>query len=549
MLLKKFTSADTARLLAAKRLTTYNFRNHLTHKLSKLANPQNKGHRSQNVLARKHAAQYVPSQQQQQHSRGLLIPRTATEMHDIHIVQDDAANLSQAQLPPTQCVLPDHLNLAILQQQQPKPRHDVLNRINYFPIPVDDKTLLQTAFETFKESKEKSYMVYDVKIVHEQTDRWETNLPGVDAYYAVKCCPDPILIQTLADRGTGFDCASKAEIALALDTGVSPEKIIFANPIKSFDDLAYAQSVNVKKMTFDNVDELHKIKMVFPEAEVVLRLLPDDSGSTMRFGSKFGAPDVQVPELIKACKDLNLRLVGASFHIGSGCFDPSKYDSAIKQCKGVFDLAVEMGLPPLHLVDIGGGFPGTTQESESMSSPNEHEEKTPSFEAFSDVIRCAFDRHFPRDQYPHIHKIGEPGRYFGTAWGTLFAMVQGKREQPVNQELRGTGSEVSRSFLYYINDGVYGSFNSIIFDHFHPVFEAATDYFEEKCESKEVHDITIFGPTCDSMDVVVKNGKFNREMHVGDWLLFKNMGAYTTAAGSNFNGIQSPEKLYFSRDI
>jgi diaminopimelate decarboxylase len=42
----------------------------------------------------------------------------------------------------------------------------------------------------------------------------------------------PALIDVLAVNGCGFDCASAAEIQLALDAGVSPERIIFAHPAK-----------------------------------------------------------------------------------------------------------------------------------------------------------------------------------------------------------------------------------------------------------------------------------------------------------------------------
>lgn len=34
------------------------------------------------------------------------------------------------------------------------------------------------------------------------------------------------------------------------------------------------------------------------------------------------------------------------------------------------------------------------------------------------------------------------------------------------------------------------------------------------------------------------------EMHVGDWMLFENMGAYTVAAASTFNGFQRPTIYY-----
>jgi len=51
-------------------------------------------------------------------------------------------------------------------------------------------------------------------------------------YVAVKCNDDPMLLQTLASMGTGFDCASRSEIRSVLSLGVDPSRIIYANPCK-----------------------------------------------------------------------------------------------------------------------------------------------------------------------------------------------------------------------------------------------------------------------------------------------------------------------------
>lgn len=40
---------------------------------------------------------------------------------------------------------------------------------------------------------------------------------------AVKCNDDKLLVSMLAALGTGFDCASKAEIQLVTSLGVRPE--------------------------------------------------------------------------------------------------------------------------------------------------------------------------------------------------------------------------------------------------------------------------------------------------------------------------------------
>jgi ornithine decarboxylase len=94
--------------------------------------------------------------------------------------------------------------------------------------------------------------------------------------------------------------------------------------------------------------------------------------------------------------------------------------------------------------------------------------------------------------------------------------------------------------MYYINEGVYGSFNCLIFDHSTVEAIPLRDYHgnDEKFAS------SIWGPSCDSMDCVAKNVMLP-ECNIGDWLYFKEMGAYTLSAASGFNGFLPPSCFYF----
>ncbi|EEE60439.1 hypothetical protein OsJ_13656 [Oryza sativa Japonica Group] len=84
---------------------------------------------------------------------------------------------------------------------------------------------------------------------------------------------------------------------------------------------------------------------------------------------------------------------------------------------------------------------------------------------------------------------------------------------------------------YWIDDGVYGSLNCILLDSYVPRPRPLAG----ARPGEETHASTVFGPTCDSIDTVV-TGYQLPEMSVDDWLVFDDMGAYTTAAGSSFNG-------------
>ena len=96
---------------------------------------------------------------------------------------------------------------------------------------------------------------------------------------AVKCNNEPAVLEILSNYGLGFDCASKVEIQTILNLGVSPNRIIFANPCKQASHVKYAAANNVAMMTFDNEQELHKIKALYPDAQLVIRIRVDDSKS------------------------------------------------------------------------------------------------------------------------------------------------------------------------------------------------------------------------------------------------------------------------------
>jgi len=145
--------------------------------------------------------------------------------------------------------------------------------------------------EAMQKSNDAFYVV-DLNEVKNMYHQWQTLIPRVQPYYAVKCNPDPWILSTLAELGAGFDCATPAEMeavceaASCLPSFHAEDKILYAHPIKQPSHVKQARELGVSMMTFDNVDELYKIATLHPDAELVLRLLPDDSSAACQFGKK-----------------------------------------------------------------------------------------------------------------------------------------------------------------------------------------------------------------------------------------------------------------------
>ena len=93
--------------------------------------------------------------------------------------------------------------------------------------------------------------------------------------------------------------------------------------------------------------------------------------------------------------------------------------------------------------------------------------------------------------------------------------------------------------MYYINDGIYGSFNCLRYDH--ATVEAEILQGEEGREKREEATFmsSVWGPSCDGEDCVLPEVELP-DLEIGAWLFFRNMGAYTLAAGSTFNGMPRP---------
>ena len=330
---------------------------------------------------------------------------------------------------------------------------------------------------------------------------------------AVKCNPDAEVLRLLAALGAGFDCASKAEIEQILKLGVSPSRIIYAQPCKTKSHVRYAAQQNVKQMTFDNADELYKIHSLYPEAELFIRILTDDSSSMCRLSQKFGASLDCSRELLDLAKDLNLHVVGVSFHVGSGASDPECFAKAIRDSRHVFDQAADIGFD-LKTLDVGGGFSGDT------------------FEAMAHVLSEALDEHFP----PSVRVIGEPGRYYVASAFTLACNVIARREiqDPATRAL---------SYMLYLNDGAYGNFSSIIFDHQHPSARILRKQGGDT--NMRATNYSIWGPTCDGIDRISENCTLHGVIDVGDWLYFEGMGAYTMCSATRFNGFTDNHQVVY----
>jgi len=276
--------------------------------------------------------------------------------------------------------------------------------------------------------------------------------------------------------------------------------------------ISYAETNDIDMMTFDCEEELSKIKLYHPTSKLILRLAVDDSNSLCQFNKKYGCKIEEVEGLLKLAKSLDLNIIGFSFHVGSNCSSSENFYGAIQLCKQSVIIAESVGVS-ISIIDIGGGF--------NINN---------SFDDVTKRINEAINDFFSEEKYKDIQFIAEPGRYFAQNSHTLVLNVIGKK----------VVNEPEKKMIYYLNDGIYGSFNCIIFDHVVPTI------VPQKKNEGTLYKSLIFGPTCDSMDLISEDVLLP-ELYIGDWVYVEDFGAYTSSASSSFNGFKTTIKKYICR--
>lgn len=322
------------------------------------------------------------------------------------------------------------------------------------------------------------------------------HLPRVKVFYAVKSNPDDHIVKKAAEIGSYFDVASDGEMLQLTRLGIGADRMVYANPFKTPKGLAVAKKLGVNKFTFDSESEIYKMADAVPGGTVLLRVRVDNPKALVDLNKKFGAAAEDVPRLLKIARDQGLDVGGLCFHVGSQSPTAEAHVDALHIVRKLYDDAEKAGFN-LRILDIGGGLPIPTLDAEI--------DLVDITEKINETLEALF---------PHTEIWAEPGRYICGTAVNLITSVIGVQERNHQQ-------------WYFLDDGLYGSFSGVIFDHW--------EYELESFKDGELYPATIAGPSCDSLDVLFRE-RMMPKLGLGDVLLTANCGAYTSASATVFNG-------------
>jgi ornithine decarboxylase len=365
-------------------------------------------------------------------------------------------------------------------------------------------------FLAFSENLETPCIVLNLRTIRNNYLRLRDSFPYAHIYYAVKANPHKAVISLLAELGVFFDIASRYELDLVMSLGITPDRISYGNTIKKAKDIAYFYAHGVRMFVTDSEEDLRNIAAYAPHSKVYVRLIMEESSSAdWPLSRKFGCHSDMAYEIIILARSLGLDPVGISFHVGSQQRDIGQWDDALAKTKYLFSSLKEEKNISLNMINMGGGFPASY------------------IQPANDLIEYASEIHkYLTDDYgselPLI--VLEPGRSLVGDSGILVTEVV----------------LVSRKSYSALNRWVYldtGKFNGLIetLDESikYPIITGRAVY---DCEGE---DVILAGPTCDSMDIMYQDHKYQLplDLKAGEKLYVLSTGAYTASYASvGFNG-------------
>ena len=373
-----------------------------------------------------------------------------------------------------------------------------------------ERYLTKDEFKKIKDLSEKRptpFLVIDLTRIAIAYDNLKEALPYASIYFAIKASPSNEVLRVLRDKGASFDFASRYELDQMMALGVPAARLSYGNPIKKREDIAYAYSKGIRLYATDSDSDIEKLSEVAPGSRVFFRVFCDCEGADWPLSRKFGTSPDEVIRLAKKAKKKGLEPWGLSFHVGSQQRDTSQWDVLISACAEIFKALKEDGIELVGL-NLGGGLPA------------DYAQPTEPLAAYARAIKESLDRNFP-DKLPFI--MAEPGRSLAANCGVIVSEIVliSKKEKP----------------WVFLDVGKFGGLAETIDESIrYPI------YVERKGNPL---DVTLAGPTCDSMDVMYDSFELPSGIREGDKVFILTAGAYTSSYSAiGFNGIP-PLKTYF----
>jgi|SRR5579863_2427474 len=330
-------------------------------------------------------------------------------------------------------------------------------------------------------------------------------------FYACKALTNVNVLRYIRNLGANVDCSSINEVKLAIHAGFPASRILYTSNGIDFDEIREAKELGVY-INIDSLSNLEKFGEAFGHSYPVgIRLRPNIlAGGNLKIStghdkSKFGIPVDQIHQILRVVEKYNLRISDLHIHTGSEIKD---VDVFLKGIEVLFDISNHF--EHLEFIDLGGGFKVASKEGEQETDILELAEK----------VKRAFANH-PYKNGRKLQVWFEPGKFLVSAAGHFITKVNVLKE-------------TSAADFVSVNSG----FNHLI----RPMFYDAYHHIENISNpGAPVKNYSVVGNICET-DTFAWDRPLNL-VREGDYLVFRNAGAYGFEMSSNFNSRFKPAEV------
>ncbi|MDG1264361.1 MAG: diaminopimelate decarboxylase [Flavobacteriaceae bacterium] len=355
--------------------------------------------------------------------------------------------------------------------------------------------------------------VYDAEKIEFQYRRLSNAFSGVKNLrlnYATKALSNISILSYIQKLGAGLDTVSIQEVRLGLEAGFKPSSIIYTPNGVSLAEIEEVADYGVQ-INIDNLSILEQFGSKYPNTPVCIRINPhvmaggNSNISVGHIDSKFGISIHQIPHLLRITENTKMNINGIHMHTGSDILD---IDVFLHASEILFETA--KNFKNLSFIDFGSGFKVPYKKGDIETNIEELGERlTGRFNQF-----CA-------DYGKELTLAFEPGKYLVSEAGYFISKVN-----VIKQTTSTVFAQIDSGFNHLIRPMFYGSH--------HEIKNISNPKGRERFYS-------VVGYICET-DTFGSNRKIS-EINEGDFLVFKNAGAYCQTMASNYNSRYRPAEV------
>lgn len=364
------------------------------------------------------------------------------------------------------------------------------------------------------------FLMIDEAEVLRSLGYFQTYMPKVRLFYAMKANSSLELLRWMASQGLSFDVSSAGEISLLNSLGVDSEKLYLSTPIKNQSTIEALFDRGVNGCAIDSIQELerlanyHRDHPTLRVPKIFVRIRIESKNVEVDLNTKFGCTLADALEVLRMTHELQFPIGGMCFHVGTHSTSADNYFLGIESAMLVAKEARRRYGFEVPVINIGGGF------SDPYTAAKAGIDLDAFYRSIGEACQQAIDAGF--------EVYAEPGRCLVSGAGVAVSEVLGITERSGKQ-------------WTYLDDGIYGCYSIKLYENHDFQFQALRDPRKKAFAlSKSERPWTVAGPTCDSLDVISTEVSLPENLAVGDIMITPNLGAYTISTASCFNGFELP---------